>query len=505
MILHNFYPTLLTALTPDLIVLIALFAALGVDYGLLRTKSLLHRSRTAAGIATGGLVLGALAVIWQIYCVIPLSLGQDQIVLNALTLGAKALIFILAAIVCVLSAEEAPNAHVSEYFALILLSTLGAGFLATTENLLLLFISLELMSLSLYALTAFKKDSRDSAEAALKYFTFGAVSSAFLLFGLSYLYGVVQTLNLHDAAVVISSMTSVPPLLRAAYLFILVGLGFKIAMVPFHFWAPDVYQSAPAPIAGWIASGSKIASFFILLKILQPVSATPETLAIWGGAFALGSVLSLVVGNLGALRQTNLKRLLAYSSIGHAGYMLVGVLGASVDGMAAVLFYVAIYAAANLGAFGVINLVCDRAGKSAEIGNLAGLWKREPFLAVVAAIFFLSLAGIPPLAGFIGKFYLFFAAIGAHPHIDHWYEGYYWLVGTALLFCAVSLYYYLLVLKACFVADPASGEESAQTAAKPIRIVTTERICLILLAVFVLASGMFPGPLFQMIRSALAP
>lgn len=497
----NFYSTLFTALMPDLIVLLTLFVALGIDYGLLRHRPLLERSRCAAGIAAIGLVIAILCIVGQILHITPLAIGQDQIVLNTITLGAKAFIFALAIIVCVLSMEAAPNDHVSEYFALILLSALGAGFLVTTENLLLLFISLELMSLSLYALTAFHKTSLGSTEAALKYFTFGAVSSAFLLFGLSYLYGAVQTLNLHDAAVVISTLP-VTPLLRVAYLFILVGLGFKIAMVPFHVWAPDVYQNAPTPVAGWIASGSKVAGFFILLKILQPVSATPETIAIWSGALSLAAVLSLVVGNLSALRQHNLKRLLAYSSIGHAGYMLIGVLGASTDGMAAVLFYVAIYAASNLGAFGVINIVCDHTGTPANIDSFSGLWRREPFLAVVTAIFFLSLAGIPPLAGFIGKFYLFFAAINAHPQVNNWYEGYYFLVAIALIFTAVSLYYYLRVLKACFVADP---PEAPTKQAKPVRVLTTERICLILLATFVLVSGIFPGPLFDLIRSALIP
>lgn len=490
------YSILLTALLPELFVVLSLFAALGVDYGLLRHHPLPTRSRIAASIACIGLVIGIAVIIGQMLWFAPRSLGQDQLVLTSLTLGAKALLFGLATVVCILSADHAPNTHVSEYYALILLSTLGAGFLVCTENLLLIFVALELVSLSLYALTAFNKSSRASAEAGLKYFTFGAVSSAFLLFGLSYFYGVVQTLNLHDATLAITSLEAIPPLLRVAILLILVGLGFKVAMAPFHFWVPDVYQSAPTPVAAWIASGSKVAGFFVLIKILQPVAITPSTKAIWAGGVALGATLSLLIGNLGALRQSNLKRLLAYSAVGHAGYMLIGVLSGTVEGMAAVIFYVVIYALANLGAFGVINLVSDRNGLTADIQDIAGCWKRSPLLALLTAVFFLSLAGIPPLAGFIGKFYLFFSAIEAQPAIAKWYEGAYWLVGLALIMSAVSLYYYLRVLKVSFVSDP-----SATPA--PIRVTNAEWICLGLLALLLITSGLFPDPIIHFIRCSL--
>lgn len=491
------YLIVLQALLPELFIVLALFAAIGVDYGLLRHHPAATRSRIAASIACIGLVIALATVIGQILWIAPLNYGQDQLILNPLTLGAKGLLFGLATFVCILSADQAPCSHVSEYYALVLLSTIGAGILVCTENILLLFVALELISLSLYALTAFKKSSLAAAEAGMKYFTFGAVASGFLLFGLSYFYGVVQTLSLHDAGLAIASLETIPPLLRVAILFILVGLGFKIAMAPFHFWVPDVYQSAPTPIAGWIASGSKIAGFFVLIKVLQPVSITPATKAIWAGALVLGAVLSLVVGNLGALRQNNLKRLLAYSAIGHAGYMLIGVISGTVEGMAAVFFYVVLYALANLGAFGIINIACDRVGGTADIQDLAGCWKRSPFLALLTAVYFLSLAGIPPLAGFIGKFYLFFSAIEAQPGIAHWYQGYYWLVGLALLFSAVSLYYYLRVLKTSFVTDPVVN-------APALRVTAAEAICLSVLALLILTSGLFPDPIIHFIRSALS-
>lgn len=492
------YSTLLTALLPEILIVLSLFAALGVDYGLLRYESLIRRSRTAAGIASFGLVLGIAVILIQIVCCSPnYAIGQGQIVMNPLTLAAKALVFGLAAAVCVLSAEQAPNSHVSEYFALILLSALGGGFLVTTENMLLLFVGLELVSLTLYALTGFHKRSQASSEAALKYFTFGAVSSAFLLFGLSYFYGIVQTLDLREAAVAIDSFETAPALLRVAVLLIIVGLGFKIAMAPFHFWAPDVYQHAPTPVAAWVASGSKVAGFFVLVKLLQPVSGAPAMESIWAGALAAGAALSLLIGNLGALRQNNVKRLLAYSAIGHAGYLLIGIISGTIEGTAAVIFYVMIYAFATLGSFGIVNVLCDRAGLPGDIADFAGLWKRSPALAALTGVFFLSLAGIPPLAGFIGKFYLFFSAVGSQPAIAHWYEGYYWLVGLALLMSAVSLYYYLRVLKAGFVTDPTPN-------ASPVRITVAEGVTLALLALLVLACGLFPNPVLRFIQSGIA-
>ena len=487
------YPLLFKSLLPECVVVLSLFCALGVDYGFLRQAPLQLRSRMAAAITGAGLLFGMTLAVAQIFWLAPVSLGQDQLMLTPLNLGIKAVLFGMAALVCAFSANEAPCSHVSEYYAMLLLSVLGAGFLVCTENILLLFVALELMSLSLYALTGFNKNLLGPAEAAFKYFTFGAVSSAFLLFGLSYFYGAVRTLGLHEAAVAIAVMPVLSPLLRISILLIIVGLGFKIAMAPFHFWVPDVYQKAPVSVAGWIASGSKIAGFYVLIKILQPFAQSAATQAVWAGALAFGTVVTLVIGNLGALRQNNLKRLLAYSSIAQAGYMLVGVLGNAANGFAAVIFYVGIYALANLGAFAVIGIVCDRSGREAELECLSGCWKRQPWLAVLLAVFFLSLAGIPPLAGFIGKFYLFFAAIDSHPVILSWHDGYYWLVGLALFFSAVSLYYYLRVLKTCFVSDPPEAGGSS-------RVHVVEWAGLILLAALILAGGLFPGPVLDFIR-----
>ena len=356
----------------------------------------------------------------------------------------------------------------SEYFALLLLATLGMGFVVTSRNLLGAFVALELVSLSLYAMTVLNQAKRASAEAALKYLTFGAVASGFLLFGLSYLYGATGQLDL-------TQMTGLQhsPLLVLAYLLIFVGLGFKLALAPFHLWAPDVYQNAPTPVAGWVGSGSKIAAAALLVALLQPVFDAPKLKEALIPALAALAVLSMVVGNLGALRQTNLKRLLAYSAIANAVYSL-----------------------ASLGAFGVVAVLTDKLGRDAEINDFNGCWKTTPGLAVAFLVFVLSLAGIPPLAGFLGKFYLFFAAIEAAPEAASWNDGFYWLVAFALIMSVVSLYYYLRVLKAFLVAPADDGAAIA-----PVKTGWAAGVTLCVLALAVVALGLWPEPLLDLLRN----
>ena len=319
--------------------------------------------------------------------------------------------------------------------------------------------------------------------------------SGFLLFGLSYLYGVTGQLDL-------TQMTDLQhsPLLVLAYLLIFVGLGFKLALAPFHLWAPDVYQNAPTPVAGWIGSGSKIAAAALLIALLKPVSSTLKDALV--PALAALAVLSMVVGNLGALRQTNLKRLLAYSAIANAGYLLVGVVAFSAAGNTSVIFYILVYSLASLGAFGVVAVLTDTLGRDAEISDFNGCWTKTPGLAVAFLVFVLSLAGIPPLAGFLGKFYLFFAAIEAAPEAASWHDGFYWLVAFALIMSVVSLYYYLRVLKAFLVA-PSDDGKAASIA--PIKIGWAAGVTLCLLAIAVLALGLWPEPLLELLRDLSPP
>jgi len=485
------FQQLLLTLLPDLVVVVALFAALGVDYSKLRGAALAERYETAFRISALGLLIGLVMTMLQAagkISVMDAEATHGQLNFTTGTLTLKAALFVLGLAVLPLAKRDLVTAHASEYFALILLATLGMGFVVTSQNLLGAFVALELVSLSLYAMTALNQSRATSAEAALKYLTFGAVASGFLLFGLSYLYGATAELNLAKLGELEPSS-----LLIVAYLLILVGLGFKLALAPFHLWAPDVYQAAPTPVAGWIGSGSKIAAAALLLVLLQPIANSPELKDALVPALAALAVASMLVGNLGALRQTNLKRLLAYSAIANAGYLVVGVLAFSDDGNISVLFYILVYSVGSLGAFAVISVLADRLGREAEISDFNGYWKTMPGLSIAFMIFLLSMAGIPPLAGFLGKFYLFFAAIGAQPEAATWTDGYYWLVAFALVMSVVSLYYYLRVLKAFLVVTDEDNE------AKPVAVGTAAGLSIFALAAILVVLGLWPEPLLNLL------
>ncbi len=388
--------------------------------------------------------------------------------------------------------------HHAEYLALVLLATVGLLLLVGSEELLMIFIGLELTGLSLYILTAFNKDDPQSAEAGLKYFLFGSTASAITLFGLSLIYGMCGTTGL--AAISASLATqSASPLLAAGIVMTLIGFAFKIAAAPFHLWAPDTYQSAPISSAAFIASGSKVASFVVLGKIVllgfapwQGSAGWHLMLPGWAPLLAVLAALSIIIGNLAALAQKNVRRLLAYSAVAHAGYTLLGLIAAGSSGFSATLFYSTIYAIAVLGAFGVVGCVRRVTGGD-DLAHFAGLARRSPVLAGAMAIFLLSLAGLPPLAGFFGKFYLFSAAFGAGEN-----QALLWLVALALLGSLLSLYYYLLVLKAIFL-DPAPVD---RVDIAPHRL---DEIVLCLLAAITIFCGVMPSVLLDPILSALHP
>ncbi|QXD24892.1 NADH-quinone oxidoreductase subunit N [Opitutia bacterium ISCC 51] len=491
------YSELFFAALPDLIVVLGMFLALGYDYTKFKDKDLTTRANKAATLSSIALLLGLAGVIWQYCCATEAPTNWDgQLVLTPLTLGFKALVFVLALFVIQFSKPQVPNQHVSEYFGLILLSTLGMGFVITAQNLIMFFVALELISLSLYGLTAFQNKKDFSVEAGVKYFAIGGVSSAFLLYGLSYLYGATHALNFADITAALQSGQAPASYLLIAATGIVVGLGFKIAAAPFHLWAPDTYQCAPVPVAAWIATGSKIASFFVLIQLFGPLlehSIHRETLIT---SLVVISVISMVLGNIGALRQTCVKRLLAYSSVAHAGYILIGLLSANKEGYVSILFYTIIYSCATLGAFTIIGIINDRLGREANIDDFNGCWKQNPRLSLLFMIFILSLAGIPPLSGFFGKLYLFMAAIGSQPEITTWNEGFYWLISVALMMSAVSLFYYVKVLKAFLVSNDNPTLSS-------IQVGKLEGLGLIVLAVLTVGLGIYPTGLVEFIASYL--
>lgn len=484
------YAELLRLVVPEVIVVVTALAVLVADR-LVRSAS--TRSRLIQGAAIS--CIGCVCAIASLLLAPQFATVYDgSLVLTPQTRMLQIALLGLTALVILLSTESKIDTHVGEYLALILFAATSTMFLVATQNILLIFLSLELLSLSLYVLTAFNKRSARSAEAALRYFLFGGMSAAFTLFGLSILYGLSNSTNLLQIGASIKG-PSLNPLLIVAVITTIIGFGFKIAAVPFHFWAPDVYQAAPAGSAALIASASKVASFAIFYQVLAIGFAGADGSGDWGHyipgwvpAIGVVAALSMVFGNLVAITQTSVRRLLAYSAIAHAGYILLAFLSHTQQSFNAVLYYIVTYALAVIGAFGVISVVEERTGGD-KLSDFAGLSRREPVLSLCMLIFLLSLAGIPPLAGFFGKFYLFTSALSAQPQK----LGLLWLVVLAIAMSAVSLYYYLQVLKRIYVTEPSSDSGPALT-----QIASKVVLCFIALTVVLL--GCAPNLFLQWLR-----
>src|SRR5713101_457036 len=428
------------------------------------------------------------------------TLFGGMLVISPLASLFKIICISLAFFTVLLARNDGASRNHGEYLAMLLLATIGLMLLVGSEELLMIFIGLELTGLSLYVMTAFDKTDLRSAEAGLKYFLFGSTASAFTLFGISFVYGMSGTTSLAAIAEKLTT-ASAQPLLAVGIIMTLIGFAFKIAAAPFHLWAPDAYQGAPVPSAAFIASGSKVASFVVLGKIvlvgfgpLHGSAAWHAMVAGWSPVLAALAALSILVGNLVALAQSNVRRLLAYSAVAHGGYTLIGIVAGDREGFSAALFYASVYAVTLVGAFGVVAMVRHETGGD-DFSNFRGLAFRSPFMAGCMAIFMLSLAGIPPLGGFFGKFYVFSAALRATP--DH---GLLWLVVVALPGSFVSLYYYLIVLKAIFV------HEAAVPATHRLDSFSSDllqRSTVIGLAAAVLLLGIMPGILATRILAAV--
>jgi NADH-quinone oxidoreductase subunit N len=482
------YMDLLHLVWPEVIVVITALFVLAVDLMFLRTSEMRVRGSIGAVISVIGCVAAAASISHAPQSV---NVLDGMLVLTPVAQRVQIALLVLTILTILIYFGSTFTRHVCEYLALILLATVSMMFLVSTQNLLLIFLSLELLSLSLYILTAFNKKSGRSAEAALKYFLFGGISAAFLLFGFSLLYGLSNSTNLIVIAESVHGRL-LDPLLVVAMVMTLVGLGFKVAAVPFHFWAPDVYQGAPAFSAGLIASSSKLAGFFIFYQVMVMGLAGAEGGAIWHGyaagwvpVAALMAALSMVLGNLAAILQNSVRRLLAYSAIAHTGYMLLGVLSHSDQSFVALLYYAITYALTLVGAFGVVAVVEEATGGD-TFADFAGFSRRAPVPSICMLVFMLSLAGIPPFAGFFGKFYLFSSALISTPGR----LGLLWLVVLAVAMSAVSLYYYLKVLKSTYVADPPTGSTT-------IRISFLRQIVLCVIALSVVLLGCAPNLLLN--------
>lgn len=490
------YYELFRALTPHLMLTIGALAALTLDLASLRRIGEPVRNRTLGMVTILALLASVIPLCRQLGAQ-PLAFLDRTLVVNNLTATFGLVIVALTILTAVLSMETDLGRHVGEYYATLLFGAVGMLLLVGTEELLTIFVALELTSLCLYILTAFHKGALPSQEAAVKYFMFGAISSAFLLFGLSYLYGMAGTTNLRQIAVLLAQAPA-GPLLTVALLFTIVGFGFKIAVVPFHLWAPDAYQGAPTPVTAFIATGSKVASVVVMIKVLfvgfaglKGSAAADQWAPGWTMLLAITAAASLILGNVVAIVQSNIKRLLAYSSIAHAGYILIGFVAANQMGATAVLFYIIVYALTNLGAFGVVVALAKQAGGE-DLDHFNGMAQRAPFLSLLMLVFVLSLAGIPPLSGFFGKFYLFAAAVQR----DAQQYGLLWLVTLGILMSAVSLYYYLILLKHMYIAAPA--------APTPVKTPAYVNTVLGIVALVVIALGVIPEPLLALLRGFVA-
>ncbi|MEW5944897.1 MAG: NADH-quinone oxidoreductase subunit N [bacterium] len=380
------------------------------------------------------------------------------------------------------------NAHTGEYYVLLLIAALGMMVMASAGNLLTVFLGIETLSIALYALAGINRGRAASGEAALKYLLLGAFASGFLLYGIALVYGATGTFDLAGVAGALARGAGAGPLLTVGVVLLIVGMGFKASVAPFHFWAPDVYQGAPTPATAFMATGAKAAAFAVFFRVF--LTALPALRADWAPVVWTIAVVTMCVANLTALWQDNVKRMLAYSSVAHAGYLLIAVLAGVEWGGPSLLFYLASYTLMNIGAFGVVAAMAGKGRLNETLDGFRGMGYRSPFTAALMTWFMLSLAGIPPTAGFVAKLYVFAAGVRADlvP-----------LVIIAVLNAVVSVYYYLRVVVTMYMREPETEAESAAGAGGGF----TGALALTVCAAGVLALGLFPGPLLKIVQAAL--
>src|SRR5690349_10643900 len=409
---------------------------------------------------------------------------QNMLIVDGYAVFFRGLVLV-AGFLCVLASLsylDREGAQSGEYYALILFSLVGQCILATAGDLIMVFIGLEISSIATYILAGFLRDDRRNSEAALKYFLLGSFATAFLLYGIAWIYGLTGVTNLAQIQQILQQQPRPSVIAALAAALIFVGLGFKVSIAPFQMWAPDVYQGAAAPVSAFLSAAPKAAAFAVFFRIFmtsfRPMNDRWSYL-VWGCALA-----TMLVGNLAALVQTNVKRLLGYSSIAHAGYVLVALAAASSIGVSAAMFYLAAYALMNIGAFAVISHVAARNEKHVRIEDLAGLGRRDPSLAGLLWLSVFSLIAVPLTGGFSGKFYVFQAALGSHLI---------WLTVLGLINRAIAAYYYLKIIVAVYMHEPSAA--TTELAPAP----ATLRIAIWASAAGVLLLGIFPSALLSVI------
>jgi NADH-quinone oxidoreductase subunit N len=431
----SFAPSMMTAILPEILLLILAVIVLIADLAWRPGQR-----RLLGWLTGGGLMVILIAAL--VFCQ-PVT-EQSQVMGGMLRSDWLSFAFLIlflfaAAAVSLISIDVEGVGDRGEYYLLLVVATLGMSLMAASADLIMLYLSIEATSIPLYVLAGYLKRDEKSTESGLKYFLFGALTSSVMLYGFSLLYGLTSETNLYQLADGLRSASVPVWAIGSIFILIIVGFGFKVAAVPFHFWTPDVYEGAPTPITAFISTGSKAAGFAVLVRVMLVVF--PGVEPYWTGILAAMAVASMTLGNLLALAQHNIKRLLAYSSIAHAGYAMIGLVALSQLGAASAVFYLIAYVVTNLTAFAVVILVSKAAGTD-EIADYAGLNRRAPGLSLVLLVALLSLAGMPPLAGFMAKFFVFAAAIQS---------GWVWLAAVGVLNAIIGLYYYLTVLKVVYL------------------------------------------------------
>jgi len=474
--IQSFEPTMFLAILPEILLVVLAGLILAFDAIWKPASKRILGWLTAAGLLvvmvisfllsappeTGRLIFGGM-------------LRQDW-----LSFAFNILFMFAAAITALFTIDMEGVGRKGEFYVLMLISTLGMSLMASSADIIMLYLSIETTSIPMYILAGFMTSQDKSTESGFKYLLFGAASSTIMLYGFSLLYGFTGQTNIYQIALSFYNLEFPKVAIIGSLLLILVGFGFKISAFPLHFWAPDVYEGAPTPIAGFLSTASKAAGFVVILRVLVTVF-TPSVTTDWINLLAIVSVLTMTVGNVLALAQKNIKRLLAYSSIAHAGYILIGVVAISQLGLSSVVFYLIAYLITNLAAFGVVMTFSKVVG-SDEISAYSGLSRRKPWLALALLVSFLSLAGMPPLAGFIVKVVVFAAAVKV---------GLIWLAYVGVLNSIVGLYYYLTVLKYVYLFR--SDDED-----QPLNISRPYAIALTILIFGIILVGTLFGPWFNL-------
>jgi NADH-quinone oxidoreductase subunit N len=428
----------LIALAPVLVLSVFAMLVLVLDLWGGRNKSLLVFTSLV------GLLMTAISAFAK--HPIPAYSFNDSYIVDHMSLFFICIFTISSALAILLSVEynEREGIRAGEYYALILFCTVGMILLASSTDMIMIFLGIEIVSICLYVLAGIRRNDHRSNEAALKYFLLGAFATGFLLYGMTLVYGSTGSTNLFKIAEFVQNPSAQSsPLLLMGLVLLVIGFGFKVASAPFHMWAPDVYQGAPTPVTAFMAVGPKAAAFAAFFRVFA--EAFPEMSSSWEILLSIIAVLSMIVGNLGAIMQTNIKRMLAFSSVSHAGYILMAVIAKSSLGSSSMLFYMLTYAFMTFGVFGIIIILGRKGEENLEIQNYSGLAYKHPVIALSMTIFLLSLGGLPPFAGFVAKFYLFSAAIQ---------EGLLTLVIIAVLNSAISFYYYLKIVVFMYMKEP---------------------------------------------------